>query len=300
LSVRFQRVVVVGVGLIGGSFALGLKAAGAAAKVIGVGRSKTNLDGAVSHGVIDEALPLEAALVGADCVLIATPVGQMAAVFATLAAHADRLAPNCVITDGGSTKGDVVAAARAHLGPLLPRFVPGHPIAGSDRSGAQAASATLYQQRRVILTPLNETAEDAHQHVLLGWQACGAQVHLMTPAAHDALYAAVSHLPHMLIYALMDELAARPNAAELFAFAGKGLSDPARLAGSHPEMWRDIALANKTALLAEIDAYQARLSALRAALKCDDGAALEAGFARARSAWLDWQVSAKDTQHGDE
>jgi prephenate dehydrogenase len=286
LSISIQKLVVVGVGLIGGSFALALKAGGGVGRVVGVGRSRANLGQALAMGAIDEvADDLTAAVEGADFVLVTTPVGAMLDVFARIA---PKLAPGAVVTDGGSTKQTVVAAARAALGARVGQFVPAHPIAGSDASGAGAATATLFQDREVILTALPETAPEAAARVRSAWQACGARVTEMTPRDHDAVLAAVSHLPHLLSYALVHELASRADATQLFAHAGTGLRDVTRLAGSHPEMWRDICVANREALLGELRRYQDALAQLGALLEQSDGAGLERLFEAARAARRAW------------
>jgi prephenate dehydrogenase len=286
VAVSIGRLVVVGVGLIGASFALALKGAGAVGQVVGVGRSRANLERALAAGAIDETAPDPAtAADGADFVLIATPVAAMAEAFASLAT---RLPPNAVITDGGSTKRSVIAAARAALGARIDQYVPAHPIAGSDESGAAAATAGLYRGREVILTPLEETPPERIERVRAAWRACGARVTEMGAAEHDAVLAAVSHLPHLLSYALVHDLAARADAAGLLAHAGSGFRDVSRLAASNPEMWRDVCLANRDALLAELRRYQDELARLGAALERSDGAALERAFAAARAARRAW------------
>ncbi|HLB16449.1 MAG TPA: prephenate dehydrogenase/arogenate dehydrogenase family protein [Burkholderiales bacterium] len=286
MSISIQKLVVVGVGLIGGSFALALKAAGGVRRAVGVGRSRANLGQALAMGAIDDvADDLAAAVDGADFVLVTTPVGAMPDVFARIA---PKLAPDAVVTDGGSTKQTVVAAARAALGARVAQFVPAHPIAGSDASGAGAATATLFRDREVILTVLPETAPEAVARVRSAWQACGARVAEMTPGEHDAVLAAVSHLPHLLSYALVHELAGRADATQLFAHAGTGLRDVTRLAASHPEMWRDICVANREALLGELRRYQDTLAKLGALLEQSDGAGLERLFEAARAARRAW------------
>ena len=286
MAVAIEKLVVVGVGLIGASFALALKEAGAVRKVVGVGRSRANLEHAVAAGAIDEtAADPGTAAVGADFVLVATPVAAMGKAFASLAT---RLAREAVVTDGGSTKRSVIAAARAGLGPRFDQFVPAHPIAGSDESGAASASAGLYRGREVILTPLAETLPEMVDRVRSAWQTCGARVTEMGAAEHDAVLAAVSHLPHLLSFALVRELTARADAAGLLAHAGTGFRDVSRLAASNPEMWRDICLANRDALLGELRRYQDELARLGAALEQSDGEALERAFAAARAARRAW------------
>ncbi|MCU0868706.1 MAG: prephenate dehydrogenase/arogenate dehydrogenase family protein [Burkholderiales bacterium] len=288
MTVPLRCLAIVGVGLIGGSAALALKRAAAVERVIGVGRSRANLDRALQLGVID-AIETDAAAAAAqaDTVLVATPVGQIADVFAAIAPV---LRPGAVVTDGGSTKQDVVAAARAQLGAALSRFVPAHPIAGAEHSGVAAARADLYDGRNVVLTPLDETAVDAVDRVDALWAACRARVSRMTPAAHDATFAAVSHLPHVLAYALVDSIVTRADAQALLRFAASGFRDFTRIASSAPEMWRDICLANRDALLVELDRYADALAMFRAQIAASDGAALEARFAAARdarNAWLE-------------
>ncbi len=284
----FNKVVVCGVGLIGGSFALALKAAGVVGQVVGLGRTRAALEQAQQLGVIDGiAKDWKEALDGADLVFLGMPVGQMPAVMAALAPH---LGPNTVVTDGGSTKQDVVAAARAALGSKIGQFVPGHPIAGAEKSGVAAASKDIYRERRVVLTPLAENTAAAVTCVRSAWETCGAKVSELTPASHDRIFAAVSHLPHLLAYALVNEFAQRENTEQLFGFAAGGFRDFTRIAGSHPEMWRDICLANRTALIAEVDAYMAELLKARVLLAAADGAGLQAMFDNARNtrnAWLD-------------
>jgi prephenate dehydrogenase len=292
------KLVVIGVGLIGGSFALALKRSGATARVVGVGRSRENLDAAKRGGIIDHALALDEPwsdeVADADLVLLATPVGQMPSLFAAMA---PRLGAHTVLTDAGSTKCDVIAAARATLGPALARFVPGHPIAGTEHSGATAAFEALFRDKQVVLTPLAETQADALARVSACWTQCGAVVRHLDPLRHDAIFAAVSHLPHALVFALMDELAARRDANECFGLAGSGLRDFSRLASGQPEMWRDVCLANREALRGELDAYRQALGRVDALLAASDGAALLRLFERARNARADWL---ERTRGGDE
>lgn len=286
---RIGKLVVVGVGLIGGSFALSLKRSGATARVVGVGRSRSNLDAAQRCGIVDCAFALDQAwtaeLSDADLVLLATPVGQMPALFAAIA---PALGAHTVVTDAGSTKQDVVAAARLKLGAALPRFVPGHPIAGTEHSGAQAAFGALFRDKQVVLTPLAETAPDALARVSEAWACCGAVVRQLDAARHDAIFAAVSHLPHALAFALMANIAARPDADACLAFAGSGLRDFTRLASSSPEMWRDVCLANRDALRSELAAYRDELGRVDALLRAADADALLHWFERARAARAGW------------
>lgn len=283
---RYGRVAVVGVGLIGGSFALALKRAGACDEVVGVGRDPANLRVALERGVIDRSEPDPAqAVKGADLVLIATPVAQIARMFARIAASIE---PQTLVMDAGSTKQDVVAAARAHLGQRLAQFVPAHPIAGAEHSGAAAAQADLFEGRRVVLAPLGENQRDLVRRAEEVWTACGARVFRMSAEEHDAVFAAVSHLPHVLAYALVHELSERGNAGQLFGYAAGGFRDFTRIASSHPEMWRDICAANRVALLAEIDRYGDKLGELRALIERGDVAGVERIFSDARAARDRW------------
>lgn len=194
------------------------------------------------------------------------------------------------MTDAGSTKSDVVAAARAALGEKIAQFVPGHPIAGRESNGPDAAIPDLYRGKKTVLAPLPENAPASVERVAAAWRACGAVIHVLTPQEHDKVFAAVSHLPHLLAYALVDDIANKPHADLLFQYAASGFRDFTRIAASSPEMWRDISLANRDALLGELDAYLAQLTHLRARLAAGDGAALEATYAnaqRARRAWTE-------------
>lgn len=283
-----DRLVVCGVGLIGGSFALALRKAGAVREVVGIGRSGASLLKALEFGAIDAiAVDWAEALRGADLVLLATPVGGMESHMDALVPH---LEPRTLVTDGGSTKRDVVAAARRRFGDRIAQFVPSHPIAGAEKSGVAAAAADLYRGRRVVMTPLPENRPEDVARVRMAWENCGASVALMDAEEHDRVFAAVSHLPHLLAFALVHELAGRPSSERFFDFAAGGFRDFTRIAGSHPEMWRDICLANRDALLAELDAYEAELGRLRGALERCDGDSLERVFGAARAArqaWLD-------------
>jgi prephenate dehydrogenase len=276
----FRKITIFGVGLIGGSFALALKKSGAVGEVVGVGRRRETLVRAVSLGIIDSHTDdVAQAVAGADLVLIAAPVAQTTALLQAIAPH---LQPETVVTDAGSTKTDVVLAARAALGSKIHQFVPGHPIAGREQNGPEAALSDLYVGKKVILTALPENPSTAVDRVTDAWQQCGALVHHLSAEAHDAVFAAVSHLPHVLAYALVDDIAARPDADRLFQYAASGFRDFTRIAGSSPEMWRDICFANRAALLHELDAYEAELKLLRDYLNRNEVLALEQEFAQAR------------------
>jgi prephenate dehydrogenase len=280
------KVVIVGVGLIGGSFALALKKAGAARQVVGMGRSKEALARALELGIVDSITDSpEEAMAGADLVLLAAPVAQTGPILSSLLPYLDI---GTVITDAGSTKSDVVASARAALGDKVKQFVPAHPIAGRESNGPDAALAELYQGKKTVITPLPENAPGDVGLVAAAWRLCGAIIHTLTPEQHDRVFAAVSHLPHLLAFALVDDIANKPHADQLFQYAASGFRDFTRIAGSSPEMWRDISLANRDALLTELDAYLAQLTVLRGQLAANDGAGLELIYTnaqRARRAW---------------
>jgi len=288
---RIGKLVIVGVGLIGGSFALALKQAGAVGRTLGVGRGGRNIRRAMELGIIDAIGAADAAtFADADLVLLAVPVGQMRPV---MRAIAPLLGAKTVVSDAGSTKEDVVALARRELKAALSRFVPGHPIAGTEKSGAEAAFAGLYRGRRVVLTPLKGTEPGALALVRSAWERCGASVSELPPKEHDQMLAAVSHLPHVLAYALVDQVARHKNAKRLFSFAAGGFRDFTRIASSHPEMWRDICLANRKALLAELKRYGGELEHVKRMLERGDANALEALFSRARGARERWLKDAQ-------
>lgn len=280
-----MKLVIFGVGLIGGSFALALKKAGAVREVVGFGRSDATLQEAKTLGILDRIGEDITELKDADLVLLATPVGQMAGIMARIAPHVGN---DTVITDGGSTKCDVVSHARENLGMRFSQFVPAHPIAGAENSGASAARVDLYSGKKVVLTPLPENPAEAVAKVKTLWELCGATVTEMSPETHDAVFAAVSHLPHLLSFALVHDLAERGNRDLLLSFAASGFRDFTRIAASSPEMWRDICLSNRDALLDELDRYMKELETVRAALEHSDAQKLETIFSEARSIRSGW------------
>jgi prephenate dehydrogenase len=278
---RLKTLALVGVGLIGASLALALRRAGAVTRVVGFDRDRTALERGAALGVIDTtADSVSEAVKGADLVVVAVPVRAIGPVLHDVALA---LEPTAVVTDVGSTKEDVVRVAREELRERFARFVPGHPIAGREASGVDAALPDLFRGARVVLTPVAETSADAVDIVRLAWEAVGAKVVTADAADHDRIFAAVSHLPHILAFALVSEIAARGNAQELLGFAAGGFRDFTRIAASSPEMWRDVSLQNRAALLAEIDAYAARLAVFRELIEKGDGKGLERLMAEARS-----------------
>ncbi len=277
-----RRLCVIGVGLIGGSLARALRERGEVAEVVGAGRHEENLRAAVRLGVVDryDTDPVRA-VIGADMVVVAVPLGAIEAV---LRAIVPRLSPDAVVTDVGSAKGSVVADVERVYGQIPPNFVPGHPIAGTEKSGVEASFSTLFQRRRVILTPLAETAAFAHQLVKRMWEITGAEVVDMGVRHHDAVLAATSHLPHMLAYTLVDTLARLDDRAEIFRYAAGGFRDFTRIASSDPTMWHDICAANREQLLEMIALFGADLKRLAEAIRNDDRDAVLAIFQRAKRA----------------
>ncbi|MGH8629391.1 MAG: prephenate dehydrogenase [Burkholderiales bacterium] len=283
---HLNKLVVVGVGLIGGSAAAALKRAQAVGRVIGVGRGRANISRALELGVIDEASEDAAvAAHGADAVLIAVPVQQTRRVLEKLA---DAARAGVTITDAGSTKRDFVAAVRQVFGAHAPGVVPAHPIAGAELTGVDAAAAGLFEGRRVVLTPLPESDPRAVSMVESMWTACGAKVSRMSAEQHDEVFSAVSHLPHVLAYTLVHLIASRANADELFSFAASGFRDFSRIAGSSPEMWRDVCVANRDRIAADLDAFQRALTEIAQRIRAGDGEALSRIFEAARNARDAW------------
>ena len=254
-----NKITIIGVGLIGGSFAKGLKQAGLVKKLVGFGSREANLQTAVELGVIDEyATDMAQALQDCDLVMLATPVGSMQSVLKTMKPH---LADNTIITDGGSSKESVIEAVEAVFG-KRPMFVPGHPIAGKEQSGVTAACADLYQDHRVILTPTEYTDNNALKTVKQLWQALGAKVEEMEPSYHDEVLAATSHLPHLLAFGLVDLLNDHEELGNVFQFTAGGFRDFTRIASSDATMWRDISIHNRTAIVKWLKNYQAELTQL--------------------------------------
>ena len=277
-----NRLLIIGVGLIGGSLARALKKAEACKEIVGSDRNVAQLNKAIELGVIDRyEIDIKKAVAGADMVVLAAPVGSTEAILRQLKGHLDA---NTVITDVGSTKQSVIEAARAAFGKVPGNFVPGHPIAGTEQSGVEASSAQMFQQRRVVLTPLPETDTQALNTVRRMWEQAGAEVVQMDARAHDEILAATSHLPHVLAYTLVDTLARMEQHADMFRFAAGGFRDFTRIAASDPLMWRDICLANRVAIVKMIEKFSADLNHFAAALRDEDSAALLALFSRAKAA----------------
>jgi prephenate dehydrogenase len=277
-----QKLAIIGVGLIGGSMARALREEGVVQEVVGCGRGRANLEKAVELGVIDHYThEVSRAVEGADFIVLAVPLGAMRQ---TLADLKEQLAGDAVLTDVGSVKGSVVEDATQVFGAMPGFFVPGHPIAGTERSGVEASFPELFRNRRVILTPTPETSEDSLARVERVWKQCGAQVISMDVQHHDEVLAATSHLPHMLAYALVDSLARLKENDEIFRYAAGGFRDFTRIASSNPSMWRDICFANREALGGMLERFGADLQVLAKALETSDSDVLLEIFERAKSA----------------
>ena len=277
-----ERLCIIGAGLIGGSLARALRAADYCREVVGCSRNPEHLQQAVELGVIDrfETDPARA-VEGADMVLVAVPLGAMEPVFRMLRGH---LPAGAAITDVGSAKASVIEAARRGFGELPAAFVPGHPIAGTEQSGVAASFPELFRDRRVILTPVEQTSAEATARVRAMWEAAGAVVDEMDPAHHDTVLAATSHLPHVLAFALVDSLTRLGESDEIFRYAAGGFRDFTRIASSDPVMWRDICLANGDAILQMIDRFSGDLQQLADAVRQHDGETLQTVFASAKQA----------------
>lgn len=274
---EFGSVAIVGLGLIGGSIAAGLKQRGLAT-VSAWDKDPASLEAGLQASVIDTALNSAAAAAEADILILCVPVQSVAEVLTEIPAT-DQL-----ITDVGSVKAALIAAVREARGEVPGNFVPGHPIAGSEKHGVTAANPDLFEQHRVLLTPLAETEPAAVQTVRLLWQALGAEVTEMSPQHHDAVLAQTSHLPHLAAYALVDVLCQGGDSLEVFQYAAGGFRDFSRIAASDPTMWRDVFLTNQEPVLATLDQYIAELGALRDLVAAGDGDQLKAIFERAKAA----------------
>ncbi len=285
---QFGIVSIVGVGLIGASLGLALKGAGVVSEVIGVGRSSANLDQAKKMGAIDRVADLAEAVQSSQWIVLCVPVAQMRAIFTQLEPH---LGSNTLITDAGSTKSDVILAAKEVLGKKVCQFVPAHPIAGGAQHGAAAARADLFQGKQTIICQLQENSAADVSLVEEFWKVLGSNIKRISAVQHDAIYAAVSHLPHILSYALMASVLNSEDAEQKLGHAGAGFRDFTRIAASSPEMWRDICIANKQAILKELDQYLSVTGRLREMIAKEDAAGLEKVFQKASQARQKWDAS---------
>mgnify|MGYP000880272576 CR=1 FL=1 len=285
----FEQLGLIGCGLMGGSFALALKRAGLVKRVVGYSKSPSTTELARQMGVIDvEAPSALLAVSGADIVLVAVPVSASEATFKNIK---HMVTPQMLIMDVGSTKGDVVEAARRGLRDQLGSFVPVHPIAGKEVSGVEHADADLYLGKQVILTPIEKTLTSQLKKASEVWNALGCKVVQMSPEAHDAAFAAVSHLPHLLAFAMMNSVAGQPLGKEYLTLAGPGFRDFTRIAASDPKVWRDILLANRDELLAQSRSFQTQLQAFEALMTQSDAQAIEALIAQASTTRAQWRMT---------
>ena len=290
----FEQLGLVGCGLMGGSFALALKRAGLVKRVVGFSPSKTTTSRALQMGVIDQiATSASNAVIGCDLVLIAVPVSATEASFQAIA---QELSSNCLVMDVGSTKSDVLAAAKTALGNKLAQFVPAHPIAGKEVAGVEHADADLYTGCQVILTPTDFTENTQLQRATAVWLALGCKVRHMTATDHDAAFAAVSHLPHLLAFAFMNSISNQNQRSEFLDLAGPGFRDFTRIAAGDPKVWRDIFLANSAEVLAQSQNFRSSLEALERAVLAGDSAAIEALISQASHLRAHWSLNGPSIQ----
>jgi len=287
----FEQLGLIGCGLMGGSFALALKRAGLVKRIVGYSKSPSTTERARAMGVIDvEAPSALLAVSGADIVLIAVPVS---ATEATFKAIKHLVTPNMLIMDVGSTKRDVVDAGRRALREQVGSFVPAHPIAGKEVSGVEHADADLYQGRQVIITPIERTLTTQLQKAVDVWTALGCRVLQMSPEQHDAAFAAVSHLPHLIAFALMNAISGQPQGKDYLSLAGPGFRDFTRIAAGDPKVWRDILVANREELLTQSKIFQRSLQALELIISSGNADALEGLIEQASLARANWTMTSK-------
>ena len=294
---KFKQLGLIGCGLMGASFSLALQKHSLVDKVIGFSPSQRTRERALHLGVIHQAaLSAAEAVQGSDLVLLAVPVSRTAE---CLQAIASSLSPECLLMDVGSTKSDVVAAAIAHLGEHLPCFVPAHPIAGKAQAGVDHAEAGLYQDRRAILTPLGQTGAVQLENAKQVWAAIGSHVSLMTPQDHDATFAAVSHVPHLLAFAAVNALSAQPEGATFLSMAGPGFRDFSRIAASDPDVWRDILSANQAEVLKQTSHFRAALDDFEKAIQNNDLQSLRRLIDQASQVRSGWALQTGSEEHDD-
>lgn len=284
---EFGKIVLFGVGLIGGSFALALKKANAVEEIVGFSRSPNSLKIAQEIGIIDRAgINPAHEIADADVIMFATPVQQIPMILEKIFPYLKN--PNTILTDVGSSKLEIVQQARKIMKGKIGQFVPAHPIAGTEFSGPKAAFPELFQNKKLVLTPLKENKDEFLDRIKLAWRICGAEICELDPESHDTIFAGVSHLPHMLSFALVADLANRENSNLFFEFAASGFRDFTRIAASDAEMWRDICLSNRYTLIAEISHFQAVLNNMTVALATNDKKMLEQIFSQASQARNEW------------
>jgi prephenate dehydrogenase len=275
-----NRLAIIGVGLIGSSLALALKQSKAVGHVVGCGRNQTNLQKGIELGVIDSyCVNVAEAVKNADVVVVAVPLGTMQSIFEQISSV---ISSDTIVTDVGSTKGSVIEAAKAGLGQCIHQFVPGHPIAGGEKSGVEAGKAELFQDRKVILTPLQENSQSSIKRISDMWQQCGAHIEYLNVIQHDKVLAATSHLPHLLAFSMVNYLSGLNDHDEIFKYAAGGFRDFTRIASSDSVMWRDVCLANGDALIELIDGYKKELDEVAEAIKREDADKLLQLFGKAK------------------
>jgi prephenate dehydrogenase len=287
-SVKFRRLAIIGCGLMGGSFALALRKAQCVEHIAGFSASSRSRQKARELGVIDEACDsIGQAVTNADLVLLAVPVSVMQNSFQAMAGHLDS---NALVMDVGSTKSDVIHAAQNSLDTRIQCFVPAHPIAGKEVAGIEHAEATLYQNRRTILTPLQSNTKNQVDLAQQVWQAVGSNVSQMTAQEHDAVFAAVSHLPHLIAFAAVNAITQQTNSEQLLEMAGPGFRDFSRIAASDPTVWRDIFLANHKQVLIQLNAFEQQIQQFRQSLQPSGAQDLEALIAKASQSRGQWKL----------
>lgn len=282
----FKKIVICGVGLIGGSFALALKKSGFKGQILGLERSADVLERAHALGIVDEVgLSLEETLKDADLLVLSVPVAQTGNVLKMILPYWHA---SLIVSDTGSTKTDVVAMARDVLGDKIAQFIPAHPIAGSETNGPEAAVDDLFTGKKTVIAALPENSRVDVERIADVWERCGAIIHHLSPENHDTVFATVSHMPHLLAYGLVDYVANHPKSDLFFQYAASGFRDFTRIAGSSPEMWRDITLANRSQLLVELDAYLKEIELIRDLVDKADGSGLEKIYSNAQEARMNW------------
>ncbi len=284
--ISFKKIVICGVGLIGGSLALALRKNGYKGRIVGLERNREILSRAYALGIVDDTgSPIDETFRDADLLVLSVPVAQTDAVLKMVMPY---LSAEIVVTDTGSTKTDVIAMAREVLAAKIDRFIPAHPIAGREMNGPDAAIDDLFAGKKTVITALSENRKDDIEKIAGLWEQCGSIIHYLSPDDHDSVFATVSHMPHLLAYGLVDYVANHAKSDLFFQYAASGFRDFTRIASSSPEMWRDITLANRTHLLAEMDAYLKELKNIRDLVEKADGSELEKIYANAQKARMNW------------
>ncbi len=284
--ISFKKIVICGVGLIGGSLALALRKNGYKGRIVGLERNREILSRAYALGIVDDVgSPIDETFRDADLLVLSVPVAQTGTVLKMVMPY---LSAEIVVTDTGSTKTDVIAMAREVLAAKIDRFIPAHPIAGREINGPDAAIDDLFAGKKTVITALSENRKDDIEKIAGLWEQCGSIIHYLSPDDHDSVFATVSHMPHLLAYGLVDYVANHAKSDLFFQYAASGFRDFTRIASSSPEMWRDITLANRTHLLAEMDAYLKKLKNIRDLVEKADGSELEKIYANAQKARMNW------------